>query len=53
MLSEVTFPRSVPSYCAASLTLSCPPPSTARRPNARSAEALEDHFGARSPREKI
>jgi hypothetical protein len=50
-MPHVSFPSSVPSYCAASLTLSCP--ATVNGTSSRysiTAEALESHFGARSPR---
>ncbi|WP_454723526.1 MULTISPECIES: DUF1488 domain-containing protein [Cupriavidus] len=52
-MPEISFPHSVPIYCAASLTLSCPA-TVNGRPTLYSitAEALETHFGARSPREE-
>ena len=52
-MPEISFPRSVPTYCAASLTLSCPA-TVNGQPTLYSitAEALETHFGARSPREE-
>ncbi|MCY1211448.1 hypothetical protein D9M72_231600 [compost metagenome] len=52
-MSDITFPRSLPTYCAASLTLSCPA-TVNGSPTLYSvtAEALEAHFGARSPREE-
>ena len=50
---DVTFPRSVPTYCAASLTLSCPAMVDGKASlYSVTAEALETHFGARSPREE-
>jgi len=52
-MSAVTFPRSSPSYCAASLTLSCPAVVNGSPTQySVTAEALEAHFGARSPREE-
>ncbi|WP_354682792.1 DUF1488 domain-containing protein [Cupriavidus necator] len=52
-MPDITFPRSLPTYCAASLTLSCPA-TVNGSPTQYSvtAEALEAHFGARSPREE-
>ena len=52
-MPEILFPSSVPTYCAASLTLSCP--ATVNGQPSRysiTAEAFESHFGARSPREE-
>ncbi|WP_454765245.1 DUF1488 domain-containing protein [Cupriavidus campinensis] len=51
-MTEISFPSSAPTYCAASLTLSCP--ATVNGNSSQysvTAEALEDHCGARSPRE--
>ncbi|MGY8526612.1 DUF1488 domain-containing protein [Paracidovorax citrulli] len=48
-MPDITFPCTVPSYCSASLTLSCP--ATVNGAPSRysiTAEALESHFGARS-----
>lgn len=52
-MAEITFPRSLPTYCAASLTLSCPA-TVDGEPSLYSvtAEALKSQFGARSPREE-
>jgi hypothetical protein len=52
-MPDISFPRSVPSYCAASLTLTCPA-TVDGKPTLYSvtAEALEAHFGARSPLEQ-
>ncbi len=52
-MADISFPSSVPAYCAASLTLSCPA-TVNGKPTLYSitAEALEAHFGARSPREE-
>ena len=50
-MPEVILPSSIPTYCAASLTLSCP--ATVNGADSRysiTAEALEAHFGALSPR---
>jgi len=52
-MSAVSFPRATPTYCAVSLRLSCP--ATVNGSPTRysvTAEALEAHFGARSPREE-
>ncbi|MGO4415987.1 DUF1488 domain-containing protein [Cupriavidus sp. KB_39] len=51
-MAQISFPTSVPSYCAASLTLSCP--ATVNGNSSQysvTAEALENHCGAQSPRE--
>ncbi|MGO4306110.1 MULTISPECIES: DUF1488 domain-containing protein [unclassified Cupriavidus] len=52
-MTEVSFPTSVPTYCAASLTLSCPATVNGSQSQySVTAEALETHCGARSPREE-
>lgn len=52
-MTAITFPSSVPTYCGASLTLSCP--ATVNGTESQysvTAEALEAYCGARSAREE-
>lgn len=50
-MPDIDFPESDPTYCAATLTLSCPAVVNGS-PSQYSitAEALESHYGATSPR---
>ncbi|WP_020206678.1 DUF1488 domain-containing protein [Cupriavidus sp. WS] len=51
-VKQVRFPKAIPSYCSAELCLACPAcVDGAPARYAITAEALEDHFGARSHRE--
>nr|WP_315592907.1 DUF1488 domain-containing protein [uncultured Cupriavidus sp.] len=52
-MTAITFPSSVPTYCGASLTLSCPATvNGAESQYSVTAEALEAYCGARSAREE-
>lgn len=52
-MADVSFPSSTPTYCAASLTLSCPAMVNGNDTlYSITAEALESHFGALSPRKE-
>lgn len=52
-MADVSFPSSAPTYCATSLTLSCPALVDGNDTlYSITAEALESHFGARSPRKE-
>lgn len=51
-MSDIAFPVSVPTYCAADLTLTCPAMVDGDIGQySITAEALKEHFGARSHRE--
>uniref|UniRef100_UPI003F495C66 DUF1488 domain-containing protein n=1 Tax=Cupriavidus yeoncheonensis TaxID=1462994 RepID=UPI003F495C66 len=48
-MSQILFPESVPTYCAAGPSLQCPAQIDGAAATFEvTAEALEDHFGARS-----
>ncbi|QYY32705.1 DUF1488 domain-containing protein [Cupriavidus pinatubonensis] len=48
-MSQILFPDSVPAYCAAGPSLQCPAQIDGAAATFEiTAEALEDHFGARS-----
>ncbi|MGE8367058.1 DUF1488 domain-containing protein [Cupriavidus basilensis] len=50
-IKQIIFPKASPSYCPADLSLECPVSvNGAPASYAITAEALEDHFGARSHR---
>ncbi|CAG2149458.1 DUF1488 domain-containing protein [Cupriavidus plantarum] len=50
---SISFPHTTPTYCAASLTLSCPAMVDGNDTlYSITAEALESHFGARSTRKE-
>ena len=50
---DITFPNSNPTYCGASLTLSCPATVNGTRSQySVTAEALEAYCGAQSAREE-
>jgi len=50
---DIRFPEDPPRYCGPNLTLTFPALVDGERVNCSiTAEALEDHFGARSPREE-
>ena len=50
---DITFPSTVPTYCGASLTLSCPATVNGNRSQySVTAEALEAYCGAQSAREE-
>jgi len=50
---SISFPHITPTYCAASLTLSCPAQVDGNDTlYSITAEALESHFGARSTRKE-
>ncbi|AZG13128.1 MULTISPECIES: DUF1488 domain-containing protein [Cupriavidus] len=52
-MADITFPTSVPTYCGASLTLSCPATVNGNWSQySVTAEALEAYCGAQSPREE-
>ena len=50
---RIHFPNDPPQYCGPDLTLTFPAVVDGKRVDCRiTAEALEDHFGARAPREE-
>jgi hypothetical protein len=52
-MKSIEFPQGLPHYCAADLTLTCTANVDGRPASyAVTAEALEDHFGARSYRQE-
>lgn len=52
-MADISFPSTIPTYCGASLTLSCPATVNGNRSQySVTAEALEAYCGARSARQE-